>query len=81
MKVIRDNELPELMIIPLLQQMGISRCNVEGCSHRPSTIIEDDEQGFTAGICEDHYQEAKSAGQWKYTLTFDPPQPLPFCNK
>jgi hypothetical protein len=75
MKIIRDNQLNGLLMIPLFQQYNISRCNVDGCKEKPSTIITDcvDENGDTLdfSLCETHFQEAKVKGRIDYHLTFE----------
>ncbi len=70
MTVIRDNELAGLMMIPLLQQYGITNCNVRGCTHKANTILTDVPNAPPIGICDEHYKSAEIAGEWKYTIDF-----------
>ena len=58
MEIIRDDEMHGLMMIPLLQQWGITRCNVSKCCEKPTTII----TGATEnpiGLCEKHYNKTR----------------------
>jgi len=67
MEIIRDEEMNGLMMIPLLQQWGVNRCNVRDCIKKPTTIITGaTEQPF--GLCENHYNECKETGKIAYTL-------------
>lgn len=69
MRVIHDDECGGIMMIPLLHGWGVRRCNVDGCTNKPTTIVSDPDAGWgPAGICEPHYQSAKEAGDWKYHL-------------
>jgi hypothetical protein len=69
MNIIRDEEMFGLMMIPLFNQWGINRCSVKGCTQKPTTIITGViEQPF--GLCENHYNEFKEAGQMSCTLEF-----------
>ncbi len=72
MKIIRDEELGGLAMIPLLVDWGIKRCNVKGCTDQPSTIV----QGLSSdvplsGFCEDHFQQANVKGGTEFNLIFD----------
>ena len=69
MNVIRDEEMSGLMMIPLFNQWNIHRCNIKGCTEKPSTIITGTEAGIF-GICEKHYQEGKNKGVMKLELEF-----------
>lgn len=69
MKIIRDEECAGLMMIPLLCDWNIKRCNVEGCTNRPNTIIST--QGETFGLCEECFQEGNKPGGTTYNLVFD----------
>jgi hypothetical protein len=61
-EVIRDNEYGGIMMIPLLHQWRIKRCNVRNCKHVPTTILMNAIDGVVAlGMCEEHYQEAMSS--------------------
>lgn len=69
MNVIRDEEMGGLMMIPLLSQWNVHRCNVRDCKEKPTTII----TGLTKqpfGLCEKHYLESKEKGKLEYTLDF-----------
>lgn len=72
MKIIRDEEYGGLMMIPLLCQWGIKRCNVKDCREKPTTIV----QGIApdiplCGFCEAHFQEANKPDGMNFTLEFD----------
>jgi len=72
MKVIRDEELFGLGMIPLFTQWGIRRCNVAGCTNKPSTIIIGiPEVGEPFGLCEDHHGESRAKGELDFMLVFD----------
>ena len=72
MKVIRDDELFGLLMIPLFADYGIRRCNVGGCTNKPTTIITGIESvGEAFGLCEDHHNEAKDKGELDFMLAFD----------
>jgi len=72
MKIIRDNELGGLAMIPLFVDWGVRRCNVAGCPDRPTTIVtqlaDDVPQ---AGFCEKHFQQANVPGGTTFTIEFD----------
>jgi len=74
MQVIRDPNGDRLIMIPALSQHGVHRCNVSGCNEAPNTILTDVSPelapGLNAGICEQHYQEAKEKGKWAFKLDF-----------
>lgn len=75
MKVIHDNELCGIGMIPLICDWGISRvCQIKDCSEKTTTII-----CFTAnesptggpihlGICDKHHKEANENGNFNYTV-------------
>jgi hypothetical protein len=69
MNIIRDDELGGLMMIPLFQQWNIHRCNIKGCTEKPTTIITGTEAGMF-GMCETHYKECKKAGKINHTIEF-----------
>jgi hypothetical protein len=76
MQVIRDEENFGLMMIHLFFQWGVRRCNVDGCTEKPSTIIAGAVENCPAiGMCETHYQGAMKACEQgnpvTYTFTFD----------
>jgi len=71
MKVIRDEELFGLAMIPLFTQWGIRRCNVSGCTNKPTTIITEIPGVEPFGLCEDHHGESKAKGELDFTLEFD----------
>lgn len=70
-RFIRDNEGYGLMMIPLFWTWGIHRCNVEGCTNKPSTIGSDDELNVGFGLCEKHFQETTVPGGASFDLVFD----------
>jgi len=60
MKIIRDEEGFGIFMIPLFCDWNVKRCNVEGCTEKPSTILTDLGEGIpVAGMCERHFQEGK----------------------
>ncbi len=72
MEIIRDEELFGLMMIPLLVDWGIRRCNVEGCTEKPNTIIRELAPDIPlAGFCEEHFQETNVEDGATFNLTFD----------
>lgn len=72
MQIIRDDEMYGLAMIPLLVDYDIKRCNVEGCTDRPNTIILRLAPDIPrAGFCEEHYQQGNTEGGVKFDLTFD----------
>ena len=72
MKIIRDDSLLGLGMIPLFIDWNVRRCNVKDCRARPTTIItqlvEDVPQ---AGFCEEHFQQANVPGGATFTIEFD----------
>uniref|UniRef100_A0A6M3LTE6 Uncharacterized protein n=1 Tax=viral metagenome TaxID=1070528 RepID=A0A6M3LTE6_9ZZZZ len=72
MKIIRDEELFGLMMIPLLVDWRIRRCNEKGCTSKPNTIITGAGENIPAfGLCELHFQEGNTEGGTEYSLVFD----------
>lgn len=72
MRIIRDEDMFGLMMIPLLVDWNIRRCNVKGCKSRPNTIITDLASDVPmAGFCEEHYQQGNVKGGTTFTLVFD----------
>ena len=70
-EIIRDEEMHGIMMIPLLSQWNIHRCNVRDCQEKATTIITGViDQPF--GLCENHYLEAKRSGKIEYSLDFNP---------
>ena len=69
MNIIRDEELGGLMMIPLLQQWNVKRCNIKDCTEKPTTIITGTEAGIF-GMCEKHFLEGKEKGEMKLELEF-----------
>ncbi len=72
MKIIRDNDLGGLAMIPLFVDWNIRRCNVGGCTAKPTTIViglADDLPN--AGFCETHFQEANKPGGTIFSFEFD----------
>ena len=72
MKVIRDEELGGIMMIPLLTDWNIRRCHVVGCREIPNTIVVNAKEGIPKfGLCERHYQETNKPGGTNLNLEFD----------
>lgn len=72
MEVIRDEELGGIWMIPLLNQWGITVCNVENCEDKATTILTGlNETKRAIGICEKHYQEAKATGKFHFKIIFN----------
>ena len=70
MNIIRDDELSGIMMIPLLNNWGINRCNIKDCKGKPTTIITGVPDVPRFGMCENHYKECKKAGKLNHTLEF-----------
>lgn len=73
MKIIRDEETGGLMMIPLFVDWYIRRCNVKGCTRKPSTILAQMPNDLPiAGMCEEHFQAAnKPDGGQIYDFEWD----------
>lgn len=73
MKIIRDEELFGIMMIPLWVDWSIRRCNHAGCRNVPTTIIVEIEghPGLRLGQCEVHYQKALASGRLEDHFEFD----------
>jgi hypothetical protein len=72
MKIIRDNEMGGLAMIPLLFEWKVRRCNVKGCTNRPNTIVTGLADGVpVTGFCEEHFQQCAAPGGSQITLVFD----------
>jgi hypothetical protein len=71
MNIIRDEECFGIMMIPLLIDWHIRRCNVKDCTEKPTTIISQIESVPVFGLCEKHYQSMKEAGKIDCKLIFD----------
>jgi len=72
MEIIRDEECSGIMMIPLLHQWGIKRCNFRGCKNNPNTIIVNaTDEHITFGLCEEHYQLGNKPEGAKMDLVFD----------
>ena len=78
MKIIRDNQLFGLGMIPLLVDWGIKRCNEGGCKNKPNTIVVLPEgesptgSPLHFGLCEEHYQWA-AATEGEVGIEVEPP--------
>jgi hypothetical protein len=71
MKIIRDEMFGDIAMLPLFFQWGIRRCNVDGCTNKPSTIVVG-HAPVPYGICEHHFQEANQGdGGRDYTFVWD----------
>lgn len=68
MKIIRDEEMYGIMMIPLFNQYEITRCNIKDCTEKPTTICVHEQATF--GMCEKHYLEGIKAGTMKLELEF-----------
>jgi len=63
MKIIRDEEGFGLFMIPLFHEWGIRRCNQQGCTSKPTTIIANMGEDIPVfGLCEEHFQMANVPG-------------------
>lgn len=72
MKIIRDQSGLGMFMIPLFVDWNVRRCNVEGCTARPTTIVSQLADDVPlCGFCEEHYLEAKKPGGTNFTLVFD----------
>ena len=73
MKIIRDDELGGLAMIPLFVDWNIRRCNWRGCRERPNTICVTRHEGESLhfGLCEEHYQRGNVPGGCDMPLEFD----------
>lgn len=72
MKIIRDEEMGGLFMIPLLVDWGIKRCNVKGCKDKPNTIVSQLGEGVpVSGFCERHYQELNVPGGAEFDMEWD----------
>ena len=72
MKIIRDEKCAGIMMIPLLHQWNITRCNFRGCRNRPNTIICNAHPKVSKfGLCEEHYQLGNKPGGARMDLVFD----------
>ena len=69
MKIIRDEEMGGIMMIPLFHQWGVNRCNIKGCTEKHTTICVHEQATF--GLCEKHYLEGKENGTMKLQLEFN----------
>lgn len=73
MKIIRDEEGSGIFMIPLFVDWGVKRCNVKGCTEKPTTILADLGPGVPiAGMCELHFQEGKQqVGTSTFSFVWD----------
>ena len=72
MKIIRDEEFGGVMMIPLFVDWNIRRCNVQGCTNEPTTIVQGIAKDIPlCGFCEGHFQEMNTPGGIAVTLEFD----------
>lgn len=72
MKIIRDEECAGIMMIPLLVDWHVRRCNVKGCTEKPNTIITQAAPDVPVfGLCEQHFQQANVEGGTKFSLEFN----------
>lgn len=72
MKIIRDEQLCGIGMIPIFVEWGIKRCNVAGCKNKPNTIIANLQADLPPfGLCEQHYQQGNVHGGTHFDLEFD----------
>lgn len=72
MKILRDNDGFGIFMIPLFSQYNVRRCNVDGCTQKPTTIILDAHPDAPCfGLCEEHHKTCERTGQLDFKLTFD----------
>ncbi len=72
MKIVRDNDLSGILMIPLWNQYNIHRCNVRDCNNKQTTLIlEFSDKCPVFAMCDHHYFECKNSGQINCTLDFD----------
>ena len=72
MKIIRDEEGLGLFMIPLFVDWGVRRCNIEGCTSKPTTIITQLEPDVPiVGMCEKHYQEGHQPNGTTFSFEWD----------
>lgn len=71
MKIIRDDELFGIAMIPLFVNWKIKRCNCEGCTNRPNTIITELKDTPIFGLCEEHFQTCNRPGGGTLDLEWD----------
>lgn len=72
MKIIRDDEFGGIVMIPLFVDWGVRRCNVEGCTDKPTTIVQGIAEDIPlCGFCEECFQEMNTPGGMNVTLEFD----------
>ena len=72
MKIIRDEEMGGLFMIPLFVDWNIKRCNVAGCTNKPNTIITQSGEDIPIyGLCEEHFQMANMPGGATFNLEWD----------
>lgn len=75
MKVIHDNELGGIAMIPLICDWHIPEtCQIRGCKEKTTTIVCFDSsesptcKPLTIGICEKHHQESRKQDKFYYTV-------------
>jgi len=69
MKVIRDEETCGIAMIPLFVDWNIRRCNVKGCTQKPTTIVTELGESIPiVGLCEEHYQQGDVPGGATFTF-------------
>ena len=72
MNIIRDEECAGLIMIPLLHQWGVKRCNFRNCTEKPNTIITGaHKKAECFGLCEKHFQSCNKPGGNNLDLVFD----------
>ena len=75
MKVIHDNELGSVAMIPLIVDWDIARtCQVENCEDKTNAIVcftaneTPENRPLHIGICEKHHAESERTGKFHYTV-------------
>ena len=75
MKVIHDDELGGIMMIPLIVDWGIKKtCQIKYCQEKTNAIVCFDAtesptgEALHIGICETHHSEASEKNSFHYTV-------------
>lgn len=78
MKIIRDEELFGIAMIPLFVDWGLKRCNQKDCGEKPTTIIRfapgenpAAPEGIMFALCEEHFQMCNAPEGASLNLKFD----------
>lgn len=75
MKVVHDNELGGVAMIPLICDWGIKKiCQIKGCAEITNAIVcfnaneSPTNEALHIGICEKHHQESVKQDSFNYTI-------------